>query len=79
MPSRRLPFVLALLIVGALFRQVHAQLPSPPNDGKLNIVVFGAHPDDPEYTSGGSGAKWAKQGHHVLLCSVTNGDIGHWR
>jgi LmbE family N-acetylglucosaminyl deacetylase len=52
---------------------------SPPSDGKLNIVVFGAHPDDPEYSSGGSGAKWAKQGHHVLLCSVTNGDIGHWQ
>jgi LmbE family N-acetylglucosaminyl deacetylase len=22
---------------------------------------------------------WAKQGHHVKLVSVTNGDIGHWR
>jgi len=22
---------------------------------------------------------WAKQGHHVKLCSVTNGDIGHWQ
>jgi LmbE family N-acetylglucosaminyl deacetylase len=52
---------------------------SPPDDGKLNIVVFGAHPDDAEYKAGGCGAKWAKQGHHVLLCSVTNGDIGHWQ
>jgi LmbE family N-acetylglucosaminyl deacetylase len=50
----------------------------PPDDGKLKIVVFGAHPDDAEYDAGGCGAKWAKQGHHVLLCSVTNGDIGHW-
>jgi hypothetical protein len=37
------------------------------------------HPDDAEYKAGGVGAKWAKLGHHVLLCSVTNGDIGHWQ
>lgn len=51
----------------------------PPDDGKLRVVVFGAHPDDAEYKAGGCGALWAKQGHHVLLCSVTNGDIGHWQ
>lgn len=51
----------------------------PANDGKLRIVVFGAHPDDAEYKAGGTSAKWAKQGHHVKLVSVTNGDIGHWQ
>ncbi len=51
----------------------------PPDDGKLRIVVFGAHPDDAEYKAGGTAALWAKQGHHVKLCSVTNGDIGHWQ
>src|SRR3954470_20733666 len=61
------------------FIQATAAIDSPPSDGKLNIVVFGAHPDDAEYKAGGCGAKWAKQGHHVLLCSVTNGDIGHWQ
>ena len=50
-----------------------------PDDGKLRIIVFGAHPDDAEYKAGGTGALWAKQGHHVKLVSVTNGDIGHWR
>lgn len=50
----------------------------PPDDGKLRIIVFGAHPDDAEYKAGGCGAKWAKLGHHVKLVSVTNGDIGHW-
>ncbi len=49
------------------------------NDGKLRIICFGAHPDDAEYKSGGSAALWAKQGHHVKLVSVTNGDIGHWK
>ncbi len=48
-------------------------------DGKLRIVAFGAHPDDCELEAGGTAALWAKQGHHVLFVSVTNGDIGHWR
>ncbi|QDS90611.1 1D-myo-inositol 2-acetamido-2-deoxy-alpha-D-glucopyranoside deacetylase [Rosistilla ulvae] len=48
-------------------------------DGKLRIICFGAHPDDAEYKSGGTAALWAKQGHHVKLVSVTNGDIGHWQ
>src|SRR6266851_8249314 len=50
-----------------------------PDDGKLRIIVFGAHPDDSELKAGGSAAKWARQGHHVELVSVTNGDIGHWQ
>ena len=48
------------------------------NDGKLRIVVFGAHPDDSEIRAGGVGAMWAEAGHHVELVSVTNGDIGHF-
>ena len=51
----------------------------PANDGKLRIIAFGAHPDDCELQVGGTAARWAKQGHHVLFVSVTNGDIGHWR
>ena len=47
--------------------------------GKLRILCFGAHPDDAEYKSGGAAALWARQGHHVKLVSVTNGDIGHWQ
>jgi LmbE family N-acetylglucosaminyl deacetylase len=48
-------------------------------DGKLRIIVFGAHPDDAEFKAGGTAALWARQGHHVKLVSVTNGDIGHWQ
>ena len=51
----------------------------PPDDGNLRIIAFGAHPDDCELQVGGTAAMWAKKGHHVLLVSVTNGDIGHWR
>jgi N-acetylglucosamine malate deacetylase 1 len=53
--------------------------PVPPDDGKLRIICFGAHPDDCEIQAGGVGAMWAAKGHHVKLVSVTNGDIGHWR
>jgi LmbE family N-acetylglucosaminyl deacetylase len=50
-----------------------------PDDGKLRIIAFGAHPDDCELKLAGCAAKWAAQGHHVKFVSVTNGDIGHWR
>jgi LmbE family N-acetylglucosaminyl deacetylase len=51
----------------------------PPQDGKLRVIAFGAHPDDCELKAGGVAAKWAAAGHHVKFVSVTNGDIGHWR
>jgi LmbE family N-acetylglucosaminyl deacetylase len=47
------------------------------DDGKLRIIVFGAHPDDCELKVGGTAALWAAQGHHVKFVSATNGDIGH--
>jgi N-acetylglucosamine malate deacetylase 1 len=51
----------------------------PPDDGKLRIIFFGAHPDDAEYRGAGVAVKWARAGHHVKFVSTTNGDIGHWR
>jgi LmbE family N-acetylglucosaminyl deacetylase len=47
-------------------------------DGKLRIIVFGAHPDDCEIRTGGAAMLWAAQGHETMLVSLTNGDIGHW-
>ncbi len=46
-------------------------------DGRLRILVFGAHPDDCELKAAGTAALWVAQGHHVKFVSVTNGDIGH--
>src|SRR6185295_13019322 len=43
----------------------------------LNIIAFGAHPDDCDLNAGGVAAKWAAAGHHVRFVSVTNGDAGH--
>lgn len=43
---------------------------------KLNVIIIGAHPDDPD-KMGGSAYKWTQAGHNVLMVSVTNGDAGH--
>jgi LmbE family N-acetylglucosaminyl deacetylase len=85
MITRRITSTTALLtalFVSLLSLSARGALPGvkmPAEDGKLRIIAFGAHPDDCEIQAGGSGALWAKQGHHVLFVSVTNGDIGHWR
>jgi LmbE family N-acetylglucosaminyl deacetylase len=53
--------------------------PAPDStDGKVRIICFGAHPDDCEFSAGGTAAMWAARGHHVKFVSCTNGDIGHW-
>ena len=43
----------------------------------LNIIVFGAHPDDCDIRAGGTAAKWVAAGDRVRFVSVTNGDAGH--
>jgi LmbE family N-acetylglucosaminyl deacetylase len=69
----------ASLRAEAAVAQPAARPAPPPDDGKLHIICFGAHPDDCELQIGGTAALWAAQGHHVKFVSVTNGDIGHWR
>jgi LmbE family N-acetylglucosaminyl deacetylase len=60
-------FCLAVLLVSAGSGQ----------DRKINIIAFGAHPDDCDGRAGGAGAKWAAAGHRVRFVAVTNGDAGH--
>jgi N-acetylglucosamine malate deacetylase 1 len=74
--------VLGLLMTGSGPRseqKATERPPVPPDDGKLRILCFGAHPDDCELKAGGVALLWAAKGHHVKFVSVTNGDIGHWR
>jgi LmbE family N-acetylglucosaminyl deacetylase len=47
------------------------------DEGRLRIIVIGAHPDDPEKV-GGTMAKFVRQGHTVQLVSLTNGNAGHF-
>jgi LmbE family N-acetylglucosaminyl deacetylase len=46
-------------------------------DAPLRILVFGAHPDDPDLSAGGVAALYGRQGHQVKFVSLTNGDAGH--
>ncbi len=46
---------------------------------QLQVVVFGAHPDDCEAYCGGTAALFAELGHEVTFVSMTNGDAGHHR
>ncbi len=43
----------------------------------MNILCFGAHPDDAEWYAGGSLIYWSSHGHKVYAISLTNGNIGH--
>jgi LmbE family N-acetylglucosaminyl deacetylase len=83
-PKPILLFALAGALLHAAAVSAAEALPAPepariPNDGKLRIICFGAHPDDCEIQAGGVAAMWAAKGHKVKFVSVTNGDIGHWR
>lgn len=68
-----------IVAIALLFSSSAPAADQPPNDRKLHIICFGAHPDDCELQAGGIGALYAAQGHHVKFVSTTNGDIGHWR
>jgi N-acetylglucosamine malate deacetylase 1 len=66
-------------IRGLLLMAFMAVIGFAQQDGKLRVIVFGAHPDDAEIGAFGVAAMWTAQGHAVKLVSTTNGDIGHWR
>jgi LmbE family N-acetylglucosaminyl deacetylase len=61
-----------------LFRRSKAQPPSEElgKDGPLTAMVIFAHPDDAEFTCGGTVAKWCAEGWTVDYVMVTSGDKG---
>lgn len=40
------------------------------------VLVIQAHPDDVEFSSAGTVAKWANEGAEITYCSITSGDKG---
>lgn len=64
-------FSIGLMISTAA--SVHAQQ----DNGKIRIIMFGAHPDDCDERSSGTAALYAQMGYAVKFVSVTNGDAGH--
>jgi len=75
MNKRSVLFIAWLLLAVGI---VSAAAQAPAEQKKLNILVIGAHPDDPE-KAGGTMAKYIMMGHKVRLLSMTNGDAGHFR
>ncbi len=47
------------------------------SDGKIRIIMIGAHPDDCDQDGGGTAILFAKMGYAVKFVAVTNGDAGH--
>jgi N-acetylglucosamine malate deacetylase 1 len=43
----------------------------------MHILYVGAHPDDCDFSCGGSAALFARRGDRVKFVSATNGDRGH--
>jgi N-acetylglucosamine malate deacetylase 1 len=44
----------------------------------MHVLFIGAHPDDCDFSCGGTAALFARRGDRVKFVSVTNGDRGHF-
>lgn len=44
----------------------------------MHVLFIGAHPDDADFSCGGTAALFARRGDRVKFVSVTNGDRGHY-
>jgi len=42
------------------------------------VLAIGAHPDDIEFGSGATLARWASEGSHIIMAIVTDGSKGTW-
>lgn len=65
-------FITLCIIHLAMMPFLHGQS----QENKLNIIIIGAHPDDPDKVAG-TAHKWTRLGYNVLMVSLTNGDAGH--
>ncbi|MDH3674677.1 MAG: PIG-L family deacetylase, partial [Anaerolineae bacterium] len=43
----------------------------------MRVLAVGAHPDDLEILCGGTLARYAQEGHAVIMCVATDGTAGH--
>ncbi len=55
-------------------RSVKAAAPEPAPPAR--VLSIHAHPDDQEFTVGGTLAKWARAGSHVVTVCITSGGAG---
>ena len=66
MKPRHFLFVWIFIFLISGINSVLAQAP----DGKVRIIMIGAHPDDCDVSSGGTAAIFAKMGYAVKFLSV---------
>lgn len=60
--------------IGEDVRPNEEQTESPP--APKRVLVIQAHPDDVEFGSSGTIARWASEGAEIHYCSITSGDKG---
>ena len=51
-------------------------MPDPGGGNPVNVIAFGAHPDDVDLYAGGLVAGLARRGADVLLVDLTAGELG---
>ena len=66
-----------LLVTSLFLLSNMATIYAQNSDGKVRIIMIGAHPDDCDEDGGGTAALFAQMGYAVKFVSVTNGDAGH--
>lgn len=71
---RKIGVALLLLLNSVVFGQTSA---NSSKSKQIRVIVFGAHPDDCDITTGGLAALYVSMGHAVKFVSLTNGDMGH--
>ena len=71
------PYYLKFLVLAGFFICTTHMMKAQQENGKIRIIMFGAHPDDCDEKSGGTAALFAQMGYAVKFVSVTNGDAGH--
>jgi LmbE family N-acetylglucosaminyl deacetylase len=62
-----------LVAIAALVLSLSAAFAAEP----VNVILFGAHPDDCDINAGGIAALYSRMGHKVKFVSLTNGNKGH--
>ena len=71
--EKKISFLVAACITAVFVFSLTARAQE---DRKLNVLIIGAHPDDPDKV-GGCAYKWTQAGYTVTMVSFTNGDAGH--
>jgi LmbE family N-acetylglucosaminyl deacetylase len=72
--SRRNLLCLAARAAGAVTLGTARSRAQAPLSSKLKVVITGGHPGDPEYGCGGAAARYADQGHEVVLLYLNRGE-----